>query len=188
MSESFQVLRGSSMRLSSRRVCSSGDDLEPVLHQQDPRVDHRLLDRRCHRQEVLRLLLGAEPHHPLDAGAVVPAAVEDHDLPRGGEVRDVPLDVHLRLLAFGGRRQRDDAERPRAHALGDRLDRRRPSPRCHGLRTRRRPWRPCASPTPAWRRARRAAGAAHARSPCASASAPARGSDSASPVSGPCVF
>ena len=71
----------------------------------------------------LRLLLGAEAHHALDAGAVVPAAVEDHDLAGRRQVRDVALDVHLRLLALGRRRQRDDAEHARADALGDRLDR-----------------------------------------------------------------
>ena len=69
------------------------------------------------------LLLGAEAHHPLDAGAVVPAAVEDHDLAGGRQVRQVALDVHLRLLALGRRGQRDDAEHARADALGDRLDR-----------------------------------------------------------------
>ena len=40
----------------------------------------------CSRN-ALGLLRGAEAHHPLDAGAVVPAAVEDHDLAGGREVR-----------------------------------------------------------------------------------------------------
>ena len=71
----------------------------------------------------LVLLLGAEPHHVLDAGAVVPASIEDHDLARRGEVRHVALDVHLRLLAVGRRRQRDDPEHARADALGERADR-----------------------------------------------------------------
>ena len=74
-------------------------------------------------RKPLRLLLGAETHHPLDARAVVPAAVEDHDLARGRQVRQVALRVHLRLLALGRRGQRDHAKHPRAHALGDRLDR-----------------------------------------------------------------
>ena len=64
----------------------------------------------------------AEAHHPLDAGPVVPAAVEDHDLPGRREVREVALDVHLGLLPLGRGRQRDDAEDPRAHPLGDGLD------------------------------------------------------------------
>ena len=110
------------MRASRRRVCSSWLDLEPVLEQDDPGVDHGLLDRRRHLEEPLRLLVGAEAHHPLDAGPVVPAAVEDHDLPAGREVRQVALHVHLGLLALGRRREGDHAEHPRADPLGDALD------------------------------------------------------------------
>ena len=68
------------------------------------------------------LLLGAESHHVFDAGAIVPAAVEDDDLARGREVLDVALHEHLRLFAVRGRRQRHHAEHARAHPLGDRLD------------------------------------------------------------------
>ena len=98
-------------------------DLEPVLQQDDAGFDDRLLDGGRHLKEALRLLLGAEAHHALDAGAVVPAPVEDHDLARGRQMRQIALDVHLRLLALGRRGQRDDAEDARADALGDRLDR-----------------------------------------------------------------
>ena len=96
MPDSFQTLRGSSIRLCRRRVCSSGLTSSQYLMQQDPGVDHRVLDGRDLLEEPGRLLLGAEPHHTLDAGAVVPAAVEDDDLAGGREVRDVALDVHLR--------------------------------------------------------------------------------------------
>jgi hypothetical protein len=47
----------------------------------------------------------AEAHHIFDAGAVVPAAVEDHDLAGGRKVLHVALHVHLRLLAVGRRGQ-----------------------------------------------------------------------------------
>src|SRR5205823_3206626 len=77
-----------------------GADLEPVLQKDDPRVDHRLLERGNDFEEALDLLLGAEPHDALDAGPVVPAAIEDDDLTRGREVPDVALHVHLRLLAL----------------------------------------------------------------------------------------
>jgi hypothetical protein len=97
--------------------------LEPVLDEDDARVDHRLLDCGQHGEEALRLLFGAEAHDALDPGPVVPAAVEDDDLPRGGEVRDVALHVHLGLLALGRRGQRHDPEDAGAHPLGDRLDR-----------------------------------------------------------------
>ena len=56
----------------------------------------------------------AEAHDALDAGAVVPTAVEDHDLARRRQVGDVALDVHLGLLALGRGRQGDDAEDARA--------------------------------------------------------------------------
>ncbi len=74
-------------------------------------------------QEPPHLLFVAEPHHALDAGAVVPAAIEDDDFARGREVPHVALDVHLALLALGRRGQRDDPEHARTHALGDGLDR-----------------------------------------------------------------
>ena len=123
MPESFQTLRGSSIRLCSRRVCSSWLTSSQYLSRRIPEstmarstVGHQL-------EEAVGLLLGAEAHHPLDARAVVPAAVEDDDLPAGGKVGEVSLDVHLRLLPLGGRRQRDDPEDPRADPLGGRLDR-----------------------------------------------------------------
>ena len=68
------------------------------------------------------LFLGAEAHHVLDARAVVPTAVEDHDFARGRKMLHVALDVHLRLLAVGRRGQRHQAEHARADALGDGLD------------------------------------------------------------------
>ena len=79
----------------------------------------RLLHQGAELQEAFVLVLGAEPHHVLDAGAVVPAPVEHHDLARRREVLDVALHVHLRLLAVGGRRQRHDPEDPRADPLGE---------------------------------------------------------------------
>src|SRR5207342_642517 len=74
-------------------------DVEPVLDQEDPIVNHGLLDGRHLLEELLALLPGAVAHDWLDAGAVVPAAVEDGDLLGRREVGDGALDVHLRLLA-----------------------------------------------------------------------------------------
>ena len=68
------------------------------------------------------LLHRAEFHHPLDAGAIVPAAIEDHDLAAGRKMPHVALDIHLRLFPLGRGGQRDDAEDARTDALGDRLD------------------------------------------------------------------
>ena len=68
------------------------------------------------------LLLGAEAHHMLDAGAVVPTAVEDHDLAGGREMLHVPLHVHLALFPIRRGGQRDNAKHARADALGDGAD------------------------------------------------------------------
>ena len=66
---------------------------------------------------------GREPHHALDAAAVVPAAVEQHDLARRGQVLDVALEVPLGALPLGGRGQRDDAADARVEVLHHPLDR-----------------------------------------------------------------
>jgi len=70
------------------------------------------------------VLLGrAEAHDVFDTGAVVLAPIEDRDLAACGKVLDISLHVHLAFFAIGRRWQRDDAEDPRADALGDGLDR-----------------------------------------------------------------
>ena len=68
------------------------------------------------------LFLGAEAHDVFHAGAVVPAAIEDHDLAGRRKVREVTLHIDLRLLAVGGRRQRHEPKRARADALGHSAD------------------------------------------------------------------
>src|SRR3546814_14655663 len=62
---------------------------QPVLEQHDAVVDQHLLERRYLLQERLDLCVGREAHHLLDAGAVVPAAVEQHDLAGRSEERRV---------------------------------------------------------------------------------------------------
>src|SRR5205085_7444156 len=94
-------------------------DLEPDLDQLNAAVDDLLFEHRRDTEKPLVLLLGAEAHHALHAGAVVPAPIEDDDFARGGEMLQVPLDVHLALLAVGRRGQRDHAENARAHFFGD---------------------------------------------------------------------
>ena len=56
---------------------------------------------------------GVEAHDALDAGAIVPAPVEDQDLAGSRELRDIALDEDLRFLAVARRRQRHHAEDPR---------------------------------------------------------------------------
>ena len=90
--------------------------------QDDAGFDHQLLESGTALRKRLRLLLRAKAHHPLDAGAVVPAAIPDHHFTGRRQVRQITLRVHLTLLALGRGWQRDDAKHTRAYALGDRLD------------------------------------------------------------------
>ena len=78
------------------------EEVDAVAHQQ------RLELGRV-AQEHADLLLGAEAHDALDAGAVVPGAVEQHDVALGRQVRDVALEVPLAALGLGRLGQRDGA-------------------------------------------------------------------------------
>jgi len=78
---SRDLVRGSS-RTSARATGDAG-------------IDDEALDDRAQGEEARVLLLGAEAHHVFDARAVVPAAVEYHDLARGREVLDVALKMEL---------------------------------------------------------------------------------------------
>src|SRR5258708_28371264 len=80
--------------------------IEKVLAQDDAVVDDHLpLDHGDHRYEPLVILIGDEVHYPLDPGPVVPRAVEEDDLARRREMRDVALNENLGLLAVGWDRQ-----------------------------------------------------------------------------------
>ncbi len=124
MALSFHCRRRSSMRASKRRFCSLLPTSSQYLIKRDAVIDdHVLLELGADFQEALVLLLGAEAHDMFDAGAVVPAAIEDHDFAGRREVRQVALYIHLRLLAIGGRGQRHEPKDARADALGQRADR-----------------------------------------------------------------
>jgi hypothetical protein len=52
-------------------------------------------------EELLDVFFGAKAHDTLDARAIVPAPVEEHDLACGGQVRHIALkivDLHLKLF------------------------------------------------------------------------------------------
>ena len=66
--------------------------------------------------------LGAESHDVLDAGAVVPGAIEEDHFAGGGEVGHVALEVPLGLLAPSGRGQGDDAADAGVESFRDALD------------------------------------------------------------------
>lgn len=94
----------------------------PILDQNNSRTDESVLGLGTHAKKVFHLFLGAKAHQPLDQGAVVPAPVEDHDLARSGQMRNIALDVHLRLFALGRGGQGNDAEHTGADALRNPLD------------------------------------------------------------------
>jgi hypothetical protein len=74
-------------------------------------------------EEPLVFGFGAEPHQPFDPRAVVPTAVEDHELAGRRHVRDVSLEVPLRALAIRRLGQCHHAHLPRVEAPGQRRDR-----------------------------------------------------------------
>jgi hypothetical protein len=82
---------------------------QPVFEQQQAVRHQQLLERGRLRQERAHLILAGIAHHALHTGAVVPAAVEQHDLPGGGEVGDIALEVPLALFALGWLGQRHGA-------------------------------------------------------------------------------
>jgi hypothetical protein len=98
-------------------------DVQIVLSQQDPGAYQELLEARRVLHERFVLFGRAKPHHDLDPRAVVPAAVEDHDLAPHRQMRHVPLKVPARFVAIGGLAQCHDARLARAEILDDSLDR-----------------------------------------------------------------
>src|SRR5207244_7368066 len=98
-------------------------DREPVLDEDDAVLDEQPFEDRALPQEDPVFLGSAESQHLLDAGPVVPAAVEQDDLAGRGQLLDVTLEVPLRPLAVVRLRQRDDPGGPRAQVLGGPLDR-----------------------------------------------------------------
>ena len=92
---SFHCRSGSSMRASKRRFCSwSLTSSQILISWIPPSVSMMNCSTNGHSsRNSLVLLLGAEPHHVLDPGPVVPAAVEDHDFPGCREVLHEPLHV-----------------------------------------------------------------------------------------------
>jgi hypothetical protein len=99
--EIFQRLVGSVDAILEAALLLLVADREPVLDQDDAGA-RSIRSNSGAVEEVLVLLVGAEAHDVLDAGAVVPAAVEQDPLAGGRELGHVALEIPLRLLALGG--------------------------------------------------------------------------------------
>src|SRR5215216_2252614 len=97
-------------------------DGEPVFQQDDAGADEHTLELRARAQELRVILLGAEAHDVLDPCPVVPTPVEEHDLPGGGQVGDVALEVPLRPLRVGGLAEGHDATATGVQRFGNALD------------------------------------------------------------------
>src|ERR1700730_4986567 len=97
-------------------------DRKPVLQQDNARTDQHALEFRDRMEEFLVLVSRAESHPPLDAGAVVPAAVEQDDFSAGRQMRHVALKIPLAAFALAGSRQRRDPADPRIEGLRAPLD------------------------------------------------------------------
>jgi hypothetical protein len=98
-------------------------DRKPVFDEDDPRADQHAFKFGDGAEELLHLLLRAEAHDAFHARAIVPAAVEQHDLTCGRQMADIALEIPLRLFAAIGRGQGGHAADTRIEPLGDALDR-----------------------------------------------------------------
>src|SRR5215472_4329386 len=96
-------------------------DREPELGQQDALVDQQPLELGNLPEKGLVFLLGAKSHNLLDPRAVIPRAVEKHDLPRCWQMHYVALEIPLPPLAFGRDGERDDARGARIKMLHEAL-------------------------------------------------------------------
>src|SRR6185295_15455769 len=82
-------------------------DAEPVLQQNHAVLCDQALEHRTILQELFMFGWGAETHYWFDAGAVVPAAVEQDKFAATGQMAHVALEVPLAALAFSGFPERD---------------------------------------------------------------------------------
>ncbi len=85
-------------------------DLEPEFYEDDSGIDDVFFDLRRQFQKSLISFLADKSHHMFDTGAVVPAAVEDHDFSGRRKMLDVALEKQLALLPLGRRGQGNDPE------------------------------------------------------------------------------
>ena len=110
------------MRMRKRRFCSSSVIENQYLIRTMP---ERTSSRSNSGTDWKKSSYSSSVQKPItlfDAGAVVPAAVEQHDLAAGRQMRDVALEVPLAALALGRRRQRHGAADARVETLRDPLD------------------------------------------------------------------
>src|SRR5271165_5351246 len=82
---------------------------KPVLDEDDARANQHFFEEGARSQELLIFVLCAEAHDALNAGAVVPAPVEQHDLTGRGQFRYISLEIPLPELPLSRSGESDDA-------------------------------------------------------------------------------
>ena len=92
---------------------------KPVLDQDDASAHQHSFKLRTAVRELHVLGLGAESHHALNTGPVIPAAIKQDELASGRQMRDIALEVPLRLLSLRGGAEGDHAADARIQALRD---------------------------------------------------------------------
>ena len=122
MGESFQILRPSSMRDSSRRVCSSALTSSQYLMKMMPESTIAFSTAGTAFRNCFTSSLEQNPITRSTPARLYQLRSKITISPAAGQVRQVALHVHLALFPLGRRRQRDDAKDARTHALGDGLD------------------------------------------------------------------
>src|SRR5271166_3511282 len=95
--------------------------LKPIFNEDNSCLDHGFFPVRTEFHKPNDLLLGAKPHHALNPGAVVPTAIENNYFSSRRKMRDVALDVHLRLFSLGRRRQCNESKHSRANPFRNAL-------------------------------------------------------------------
>src|SRR5271165_4952329 len=96
-------------------------DGKPILDKLNAGTDQHFFELRHRTEELFILIVGAKAHYALDAGTIIPAAVEEHHLTSSGKVRRVALEIPLRALAIVRSGQRRDPADARIKSLGNTL-------------------------------------------------------------------
>jgi len=95
---------------------------KPVFDEHDAGPHQHSLELGRGSEKFFAVRFRAEPHDPLHAGTIVPAAVEQHDFAGRRQMGNVALEIPLRALALGGSRKRHHLAGSRVEPLGHTLD------------------------------------------------------------------
>ena len=102
-----------------RDAAGKGGCIRAMTERVSPRVFRVVaLPKPSDREKTPALGLGAESHNPFNSGAVVPAAIKNHDFTRRRDVIHVALHIDLRLSTIRWLWQGNHAKYPRTDPLG----------------------------------------------------------------------